>query len=249
MNRDQYTYDIGVQILNRSNDIKVLELKLDRLKALRSNIYKRGQADKRMRRRENTLIEYREKVCTYDEKIQQVELLADTLKRRNGLKPLFVDTSSSSVRKTPTNISKTPTNISKTPTNISKTLTNISKTPTNISKTSTNISKTSTNISKTPTNISKTPTNISKTPTNDEPPSPPYYPFILGGGDSDSPTSSSAPIQKNDTELQDWIIQFYDLEFNTLEKINKTLVALEQEITATADALETQKKNQRECCF
>ncbi len=226
MNKDQYNYDIGVQILNRSNDIKALEVKLDRLKVLRTDIYKRGQADKRIRRRENTLIEYREKVNTYDEKIQQIELLADTLKRRNGL---IVDTK---LVKTPKqNTPKTPKqDTSKTPKQ------DTSKTPKQ----------------DTPAQLNKEVIRRPPVLTIQErprtPPSPPYYPFILGGEESDSPTSPPVPFQKND-ELQDWIIQFYDLEFNTLEKINKTLVALEQEITATADALETQKKNQRDCCF
>lgn len=85
MNREQYDYDVGVQILNRSNDIKLLEAKLERLKALKLDIYNRGQEEKRCSKRQNTLVEYRKQVDEYNNKIKRTEELTDSLKKRNGL--------------------------------------------------------------------------------------------------------------------------------------------------------------------
>jgi hypothetical protein len=85
MNKDQYNYDIGVQIVNRANDIKALELKLERLRLLRDAVYRRGQQDKSRNNRQDTLIEYREQINEYDNKIHRAASLSDILKRKNGV--------------------------------------------------------------------------------------------------------------------------------------------------------------------
>jgi len=85
MNKDQYEYDIGVQISNRTNDIQRLESKLARLRKLRENVYRKGQEDKINNKRQNTLVEYRQELKKVENKINNTSELAESLKKRNGL--------------------------------------------------------------------------------------------------------------------------------------------------------------------
>lgn len=190
MNKDQYTYDIGVQILNRSNDIKILEAKVERLKKLRDDIYAKGQEDKQRNHRQNTLIVYKNKVNQYDKKIKQTEELSDVLKRRNGLLE--------------------------------------------------------------PQDLPRSPPSIKVIPTSHAPKTPrkkrfdtPKYPTNL----SDMEAVLDTLVQQGDLkqlrpDIQEWILEFYDNELQTLEKINEALSELNKEIESTNKTIKD-----RNCCI
>ena len=193
MNKDQYTYDIGVQILNRSNDIKILESKLERLKKLRDDIYARGQEDKQRNHRQNTLTVYKTKVTQYDKKIKQTEELSDVLKRRNGL---LVS------QELPNDPLRSPPSIKVIPTS------GALKTP-----------------RKKRFDTPKYPTNL-----------------------SDMEAVLDTLVQQGDLkhlrpDIQEWILEFYDIELQTLEKINEALSELNKEIDSTDKIIKD-----RNCC-
>ena len=87
MNKDQYVYDVGVQILNRDLDIKRLEYKIIRLKKIRDDIYRLSQLDKQQYERRNTLQEYRDRILSYDVNIKETTDFINMLKQRNDLLP------------------------------------------------------------------------------------------------------------------------------------------------------------------
>jgi peptidoglycan hydrolase CwlO-like protein len=191
MNKDQYNYDIGVQILNRSNDIKILEAKVERLKKLRDDIYAKGQEDKQRNHRQNTLIVHKTKVNQYDKKIKQTEELSDVLKRRNGLLEV------------PNDLPRSPPSIKVIP------ILNVPKTP-----------------RKKRFDTPKYPTNL-----------------------SDMEAVLDTLVQQGDLkhlrpDIQEWILEFYDSELQTLEKINEALSELNKEIESTNKTIKD-----RSCCI
>lgn len=186
MNKDQYTYDIGVQILNRSNDIKLLEAKVERLKKLRDDIYDKGQKDKQRNNRQNTLVVYKTKVNQYDKKIKQTEELSDVLKRRNGLLE-------------PQDLPKSPPSIKVLP---------MTKTP-----------------RKKRFDTPKYPTNLSDMEA--------VLDTLMQQGD----------LKRLRPDIQEWILEFYDNELQTLEKISEALSELNNEIDSTNEAIKD-----RNCC-
>ncbi len=276
MNKDQYNYDIGVQISNRSDGIKVLEEKLNRLRKLRVDIYARGQEDKVRNRRQNTLIEYREKVSDCDKKIQQTEDLSDTLKRRNGLlDPLEKETPrglrsrSKSKGKSPTTPRRSKTPSKSTPPHLRTSLSSVpfaSQTNT----TQTNTTQTEIDFDDILADIKKLEMYVDNigppgTQTGEISPSfgtsdlkkikkklqrsgTPKYPVSMAEmADVLQTLVEQGDLSNVRTDIREWIIRFYSDEIRNIEKMNDTLAELAKEIDSTQEKLAKEKS--RDCCF
>lgn len=84
MQKIQFIYDAEVQFFNRDNFILYLINKIQTLKQRRDELYQAGQKDKKLNKRRETLLEYRNQISACDISINYHTANLETMKRRNG---------------------------------------------------------------------------------------------------------------------------------------------------------------------